>query len=529
MLNVECREGGPEAPVTPEVHISGSGPRTGHMVFWCIAGTATVTTDDLNARITPGQCVHVAPSVPRRVDVCAGGLVVPVKIPATDLVVPGDPAEPTDAGDPATLQVHDLGTAWNTWILHHFAAWVSPMRTVDYSGYQLIAEIDDRTDAPDLPCSPTEPGARAVASTLIRNPGDNRDVGQLADAAGVSVRTLQRTFLRETGVPLEEWRRVHRLAASREYLLAGYPVEWTAHQVGFGTAHGFIRSFGRRYGTTPAAWARQAVAAGGKDLTGGERVGEIHRNSRLVGALAASGTGEAPTIPATLAPRRTYADASVILWMYRGTARVTVDDEDFHLSQGDAIWMPARHAHEVEVSEGAVALPLSFREDETEVGLDDVVVARVPSALTGYMLHNVVANLTKLVPVGYDRLEVLGVFGEYLHRRREMAFTMPESPAAVRIARAVLGDLRDARSTAEWGRQLDVSGSTVNRWFRQETGRGFARWRTLARIQRATELLDRGLPPVSVARRVGYKHLSGFSRDFRNHLGMTPREYSGRQ
>jgi AraC-like DNA-binding protein/mannose-6-phosphate isomerase-like protein (cupin superfamily) len=516
MLNVERREG-PVASAIPEVHTSATGPADSHMVFWCLAGTATVAAGDLNTRITPGQCVQVPPSVPRRIDVCAGGIVVPVKTPAAGLADPGEP------------QVHNLGTGWNTWILHHFAAWISPMRTVDYSGDQLIAEIDDRTNAPALPCSPVEPGARAVASTLIRNPGDTRDVGRLADTAGVSVRTLQRTFLRETGVPLEEWRRVHRLAASREYLLAGYPVEWTAHQVGFSTVQGFIHSFGRRYGISPAAWARQAVAAGGVDLTGGERVGELRRNDRLIGAFEASESGEAPPIPATLASRRTYDDVSNILWMYRGTARVTIDDEDFHLSQGDAIWMPLRHAHEVEVSEGSVALPITFRENEMEVGLDDVVVARVPSALTNYMLHHVVANLTKLVPEGYDRLEVLGVFGEYLHRRREMTLSMPTTPTAVHIARTVLDDLRDSQSTDEWGRRVDVSGSTVNRWFRQETGRGFVRWRTLARIQQATELLDRGLPPVSVARRVGYRHLSGFSRDFRNHLGMTPREYAGQR
>jgi AraC-like DNA-binding protein len=516
VLNLERRER-PVVSATPEVHISATGPADSRMVFWCLAGTATVVAGDLNARITSGQCVQVPPSVPRRIDVCAGGIVVPVKIPATGL---------TEFGGP---QVHDLGADWNTWILHHFAAWISPMRTVDYSGDRLIADIDGRTNAPALPCSPVEPGARAVASALIRNPRDDRDVGLLADAAGVSVRTLQRTFLRETGVPLDEWRRAHRLAASREYLLAGYPVEWTAHQVGFSTVQGFIHSFGRRYGISPAAWARQAVATGGVDVTGGERVGELRRNDRLIGALAASESGEAPPIQATLASRRTYDDVSNILWMYRGTARVTIDDEDFHLSQGDAIWMPLRHAHEVEVSEGSVALPISFHEREIEVGLDDVVVARVPAALNNYMLHHVVANLTKLVPEGYDRLEVLGVFGEYLHRRQEMTLSMPSTPTAVCIARAVLDDLRDSQSTDEWGRRFDVSGSTVNRWFREETGRGFVRWRTLARIQRATELFDRGLPPVSVARRVGYKHLSGFSRDFRNHLGMTPREYVGKR
>jgi AraC-like DNA-binding protein len=403
------------------------------------------------------------------------------------------------------------------------------MRTVDYSGDQLIADIDSRTNAPALPCSPVEPGARAVASALVRNPGDNRDVRQLADAVGVSVRTLQRTFLRETEVSLDEWRRMRRLAASREYLLAGYPVEWTAHQVGFGTSHGFIRSFGRRYGTTPAAWAQQASATGGGDLTGGEQVSEVRRNSRLVGALSASESGEAPAIPATLAPRRTYQNESVILWVYCGTVRVTIDDREFHLAQGDAIWMPRQHSHEVQVNDGSVALPISYLDAEIGTELHEVTVVRVPAALTNYMLHNVIANRTKLVPEGYDRLEVLGVFGEYLHRRQEMTFTMPTTPTAVLIARAVLGDLRDTRSADEWGRRFDVSGSTVNRWFREETGRGFVRWRTLARIQRSTELLDRGLPPVSVARRVGYTHLSGFSRDFRNHLGMTPREYAGKR
>lgn len=490
-----------------------------HCALWVFAGTANVHVHDVELHVAVGKCLVVPRGVPYELTVHAGGLVVPVLLPGHALSGLPD--------GPVTVPVDP---EWNTWVLHHFAAWVSPMRTPDYTGGEMVADLG-RLGEVHEPATPTTFPADRVAGSIRRNPADPRGVREVASAVGVSAQTLRRIFLRETGLAPGAWRTAVRLHAAREFLAAGYAVEWVAHQVGFASSHGFIRAFAERFGATPARWAREQDSGEGRS----ERVLEAQRTEHFAAVLAGRRSATAPVtppppIPATLAVRRTYHANSVMLWVYRGTARVSVDDRDLHLSEGDAVWMPAGHSHEVAVSEGSVALPMSFPVDLVEVDVSDVVVTRVPKRLTRYMLHNAVSNITKLRPVDYDPLEVLGVFGDLLGRRRAMveaAVSMPVTPAALAIARGTLDDLASDRSAAVWAEQVGVSARTVNRWFRDETGRAYARWRTVARMQRATELMDRGLAPSAAARRVGYVHLSAFSRDFRNQVGMSPREYVG--
>lgn len=509
-----------DVPDFPGAHEAERTHTDRHCVLWVFAGTATVHAGGADRHIGVGQCLVVPQGVPYELTVHPGGLLVPVLLTGRALVGLSD--------EPVTVPVDP---SWNTWVLHHFASWVSPMRTPDYTGDELVTDLDRHGNTWSRPVTPVTFPADLVAGQIRRTPGDARTVRELAAAVGVSAQTLRRIFLRETGLTPGVWRTAVRLHAACEYLAAGYAVEWTAHQVGFGSSHGFIRAFAERFGVTPARWARHRDSGEGRS----ERVLEAQRTEHFAAVLADRRSATTPVtppppIPATLAVRRTYDAHSVMLWMYRGTARVSVGDRDLHLSEGDAVWMPAGHSHEVAVSGGSVALPMSFPVDLVEVDVADVVVTRVPKRLTRYMLHNVVSNITKLRPADYDPLEVLGVFGDLLGRRRAMveaALAMPTTPAALTIARGTLDDLASDRSAAAWAGRAGVSARTVNRWFRDETGRAFARWRTVARMQRAVELMDRGLAPSAAARRVGYAHLSAFSRDFRNQMGMSPREYVG--
>jgi hypothetical protein len=53
---------------------------------------------------------------------------------------------------------------------------------------------------------PRDPRARAFAERLMAQPGDPAALADLARGSGASLRTLQRLFLAETGLPLESWR-----------------------------------------------------------------------------------------------------------------------------------------------------------------------------------------------------------------------------------------------------------------------------------------------------------------------------------
>ncbi|MGH3238807.1 MAG: helix-turn-helix domain-containing protein, partial [Spirillospora sp.] len=109
------------------------------------------------------------------------------------------------------------------------------------------------------PCTPGAEGggtgfALAVARSLSHDPGDPTRLGEWADRLRVSVKTLQRDFVREYGMPYTRWRTRLRLRAAR-VLLDSHPVSTVAHQVGYASTSAFITAFTKEYGHTPGRLA----------------------------------------------------------------------------------------------------------------------------------------------------------------------------------------------------------------------------------------------------------------------------------
>jgi AraC-like DNA-binding protein len=101
----------------------------------------------------------------------------------------------------------------------------------------------------------------------------------------------------------------------------------------------------------------------------------------------------------------------------------------------------------------------------------------------------------------------------------------PRDPRARNVAAALLDAPSDQRSLDDWGRHVGASSRTLARAFRNDTGLGFARWRTLVRIRTALPILAAGEPVGNVARRVGYETASAFVAAFRRETGVTPGAY----
>ncbi|WP_242901953.1 helix-turn-helix domain-containing protein [Actinomadura terrae] len=92
--------------------------------------------------------------------------------------------------------------------------------------------------------------ALAVARALSHDPADPTGLDEWARRLRVSVKTLQRDFVREFGMPYTRWRTALRLRAARA-LLDSRPVSTVAHQVGYASASAFIAAFAKEYGYTP--------------------------------------------------------------------------------------------------------------------------------------------------------------------------------------------------------------------------------------------------------------------------------------
>ncbi|WP_238006510.1 helix-turn-helix domain-containing protein [Dactylosporangium sp. AC04546] len=167
----------------------------------------------------------------------------------------------------------------------------------------------------------------------------------------------------------------------------------------------------------------------------------------------------------------------VVIWMYRGRSRVHVGPRSFDLGPGDAIWLPAGIENRVEVAAGAIMMPLQSGPPPTLLTADAVRVLSLRDHDEAGLLRMAVAHYTWLRPPGYDEI-------------------------------------------ASW--------HAVERWLGPGTaGRAAARTDAANRatLETARRLLTDGARPAAVADRLGYAHLSSFSRAFSRQYGTSPRAF----
>jgi AraC-like DNA-binding protein/quercetin dioxygenase-like cupin family protein len=108
---------------------------------------------------------------------------------------------------------------------------------------------------------PRDPRAAGVAARVTAQPGEHASLAALCVSCGLSVRTLERIFLREIGTSFERWRRQVRLMKGVELLVAGRSVKQIAHSVGYENPSAFVALFRETFGTTPKAWVRSLATA----------------------------------------------------------------------------------------------------------------------------------------------------------------------------------------------------------------------------------------------------------------------------
>ncbi len=114
--------------------------------------------------------------------------------------------------------------------------------------------VDELTAAPaDSVALPSPRDARALrAAELVRRDVlASHDALRLAREAGASVRTLERLFRDETGLPFGAWRQRARIQHALELLADGASVTQTALAVGYSNTSAFVTAFKSVLGSTP--------------------------------------------------------------------------------------------------------------------------------------------------------------------------------------------------------------------------------------------------------------------------------------
>jgi AraC-like DNA-binding protein len=124
----------------------------------------------------------------------------------------------------------------------------------------LLDQLETLPTAPlQLPL-PADARARAATERLEADPSGPPALASLARSTGASKRTLERLFLRETGMTLGRWRRRLRLVEALRLLANGVSVTSVALDVGYQSPSAFVAAFRRELGTTPSRYFEEAQA-----------------------------------------------------------------------------------------------------------------------------------------------------------------------------------------------------------------------------------------------------------------------------
>ena len=491
-------------------------------LLWVHAGTATVHAARQTHRLSTGQGLWMPPGVSCTVEVDADSVAFPI-YPTTGRRSPA-------LTHPRRIE---LPASWSDWLIYQFARSIGYLRgaTSDTSLLDLVAGSRSSVaeeDQPSLGHVPLPPMPRSfeaatVAHSLLQRPADPAATEEHARSVSVSVRTLQMQFLLETGLPFARWRTAVRVAAAAALMDSGREIGWAGAQVGFATAAGFTKAFRSQTGMSPRQYKKGIPTAHPPD---GHLAADF---AELLLPQLRSETARSDPPPPPIPATRTWSrinDFHVLVWAYRGSARVTVGDRTRRLRQGDAIWLPAGVRNSITLPRGSLILPLGSRHGTPETRLPRNLVHRLADEAELHLLHTLVANYSIVRPSSHDPNRITHAFLDLASRpRSEDATDRSESLPVHRIIRAVLSDPSDRRSMKHWAQALDVDANELRRAFTATTGQTLAVWRSEVRMTEARRYLEEGLSVAQVSSKLGYASPSAFSTVFSRAHGMPPREY----
>ena len=123
----------------------------------------------------------------------------------------------------------------------------------------LLDEVEAATHLPLSLLLPRDERALRVAVRLIEDPSAGRKMAEVLHLAGAAKRTIERIFLRETGITLGKWRQQLSLVHAVRLLGEGWKVASVAEECGYESPSAFVAMFRTRLGTTPARYSRTRI------------------------------------------------------------------------------------------------------------------------------------------------------------------------------------------------------------------------------------------------------------------------------
>lgn len=216
-----------------------------HQLTYALRGHLEVATDEMQALIPPDRAVFVPAGVQHNEAMRA-----PVSV-RTIYVAPGAMQKEAAARGCRTIAVSVL--------MRELIVYITKLAALDQrepkQAHLTGVFLDLLREAPDVPLqlpTPRDARARRLAALIEAAPGDAISIAGLAKRSGASLRTIERSFLADTGLSAAEWRRRFRLFLALRMLEGGASVTDVAFEVGYANVSAFTAAFARHFGAPPS-------------------------------------------------------------------------------------------------------------------------------------------------------------------------------------------------------------------------------------------------------------------------------------
>lgn len=219
-----------------------------HVLLWQVLGTTDLTTGGDVNELPEGHCIWLPAGTRHQIVVRADSIALPMTFDASTTATTMEPvsALPSDGRFPI------LALA----LIQSECMSLTPPANLRRQILGLLENTPGRMCGLTMPVAPA---ARLVAEALLFDPGDDRLVHDWAIITNTSTRSIERAFLRETGMTLQQWRLKCRMDTAGLLLAHASPVAAVAHRVGYENHSSFGRVFKAHFGLSPTEFRNRAV------------------------------------------------------------------------------------------------------------------------------------------------------------------------------------------------------------------------------------------------------------------------------
>lgn len=223
--------------------------RHGHLIR-PLTGSVRVNLSSDVWLVTAGQALWLRPETPHSTDVLAASLIQFVYVNQTH----------NEAQMPATGRIN-VPSLLSEIVDELCAPIYDESAALDRLTSVMLDQVTHAHNRRWLAECPADRRLAIIYEMLIRDPSNRRSLGQLAQQAGVSARTVGRLLRAHCDMSFREWRERIILGLALNRLRHGGRVTDVALDLGYTSSSAFISAFRKLTDMTPKQWVQQARRA----------------------------------------------------------------------------------------------------------------------------------------------------------------------------------------------------------------------------------------------------------------------------